>query len=1011
MSSLKPSITSTTSSFPENNNGTSSSSSSSSKINSTGTKKKFGKNLNKLLKQPAPPITTTAPSQLKHSTSSSSTSRNGGLLLLSTNKKSLASSGLLHLQQPKSAHDALLTAAAAAAAGISPEKEKPLPAWGMAATTVDKNTTTNDKPNDNLHPQQTNRQNEIIAANHHQVKTETITEKETEIVTTGHHAEEPNSQRKESEINNSSLDFNKESTTSTDNDENPVTNKTNKDDLPIPKSSTSEDLADENKKSTNTASSTSSKFTESQVEFMARLARERSEKKRLEEEKRVAEQKERAALRLKELENKLGPSSSRNNSSSAEKNNDLSNNNDNTSWKRQTRDRSTSSDIVLEPLGRTKKKTPSFSETEPFRPNREKNTDTTSKRNVKNPRTLYDPNRTYSSLVGGGSNNTKTVPTKNKNNNNEEEKPMISIEIPHGSDGRQRENSTELNNISNEHSANGKSNFSKHVIQLSSYEDRDRGTSSGPRMLFDPKSGSMVAAPAPRNDEMPVNNKGGKKDRTKKNRLNLNGKERDDMINNNNRRNLDATSRRRSSSDDKSDESGGDMKTMRRSRNDKKDDNNIRSIKDRKRFGDRDKLNDLSKSPHKKDSFDLYNSKKSSTRRKSSNNKIPRTCGVLYKRDNEGRLLSVDGCDGDQGYGAHSVPGGRLRSPEAHALFLEESHQKLMFQDRQNSAWQQDPYYNNAYNNNLGINHDNHDYSFSRNNHGKYMSEHSENAYSNEYLGSENTNSMTSQRNEALILDDSTFDIPSPLRVGRDDKIELLTGGDESPTLQATAAAWAPSEAALAAVVANDVTNQNQLDNDFGSDELSESDVPAMNAISVINNDDDDYDEEDKDMGESTFLGLGFDPTENMDSVIMTPTTRGKSLDDNFNDIDMSSLSLNSSTNLQKSNVATSHNPFGALNSTSSQFLGSSTWGTTGTNGISSLSNWNYLGNVSNHSDSNNVSNPKMEEPASFLSLSTLGNKEHAPWSSGAFTNGLSGLSGSTLSNTAPDNNAGPDTD
>ena len=485
---------------------------------------------------------------------------------------------------------------------------------------------------------------------------------------------------------NSSLDVKKE-TAVVNNNINFVSNKTNKEGISVSKSSMLEDVLGENKKNTNTATGTScSKFTESQVEFMARLARERSEKKRLEEEKRVAEQKERAALRLKELENKLGPSSSRNNAYSAEKNNDLSNNNDNTSWKRQTRDRSITSDIVLEPLGRTKKKTPSFSETEQFRSNREKNLDVTSKRNVKNTRTLFDPNRTYSSLVGGGTNNVKTVATKNKINNNEEEKPMMSIEIPHGSDGRQRDNPADLNNLSNEHSANGKNNFSKQVIQLSSYEDRDRGTSSGPRMLFDPKSGSMVAAPAPRNDEAPVNNKGGKKERTKKNRLALNGKDRDDPMNNNNRRNLDASSRRRSSSDDKSEESGGDLKTMRRSRNDKKDDNNIRSIKDRKRFGDRDKLNDLSKSPHKKDNFDLYNNKKSSTRRKSSNNKIPRTCGVLYKRDNQGRLLSVDGCEGDQGYGAHSVPGGRLRSPEAHALFLEESHQKLMFQDRQNNA-------------------------------------------------------------------------------------------------------------------------------------------------------------------------------------------------------------------------------------------------------------------------------------------------------------------------------------
>ena len=97
---------------------------------------------------------------------------------------------------------------------------------------------------------------------------------------------------------NSSLDVKKE-TAVVNNNINFVSNKTNKEGISVSKSSMLEDVLGENKKNTNTATGTScSKFTESQVEFMARLARERSEKKRLEEEKRVAEQKEGAALRF-----------------------------------------------------------------------------------------------------------------------------------------------------------------------------------------------------------------------------------------------------------------------------------------------------------------------------------------------------------------------------------------------------------------------------------------------------------------------------------------------------------------------------------------------------------------------------------------------------------------------------------------------------------------------------------------------------------------------------------------
>lgn len=46
--------------------------------------------------------------------------------------------------------------------------------------------------------------------------------------------------------------------------------------------------------------------------------------------------------------------------------------------------------------------------------------------------------------------------------------------------------------------------------------------------------------------------------------------------------------------------------------------------------------------------------------------RLLRTCGVLYKRDEHGSCYSADGCDGDEGYGSHSVQGGNVRNPDKH---------------------------------------------------------------------------------------------------------------------------------------------------------------------------------------------------------------------------------------------------------------------------------------------------------------------------------------------------------
>jgi hypothetical protein len=52
--------------------------------------------------------------------------------------------------------------------------------------------------------------------------------------------------------------------------------------------------------------------------------------------------------------------------------------------------------------------------------------------------------------------------------------------------------------------------------------------------------------------------------------------------------------------------------------------------------------------------------------------RIPRTCGVLFKLDKNGNYINVDRCEADNGYGAHLVPGGRIRNPTAHAQLLDE---------------------------------------------------------------------------------------------------------------------------------------------------------------------------------------------------------------------------------------------------------------------------------------------------------------------------------------------------
>jgi len=135
--------------------------------------------------------------------------------------------------------------------------------------------------------------------------------------------------------------------------------------------------------------------------------------------------------------------------------------------------------------------------------------------------------------------------------------------------------------------------------------------------------------------------------------------------------------------------------------------------------------------------------------------KLPRTCGVLYERLNSGTIRSADKCDGDLGYGAHSVPGGRHRNPQAYEEYQERK-----------KAEKKGAQYND-----------------------------------------------TVQLATGYHPTDEAPLTPEPLAfVTADDKLEILT--DDAPTLKPTAKVFAPSQAALAAAAAVKDASDEEADED-----------------------------------------------------------------------------------------------------------------------------------------------------------------------------------------------------
>lgn len=366
-----------------------------------------------------------------------------------------------------------------------------------------------------------------------------------------------------------------------------------------------------------------------QVAYMSNLAKERAERRKVDEETRLLQQKERAAQKLRELEDKM-----------------------------ESNKQAAAPEIFLDGAMASNLGQDYVSGTSP--------------RERSSPRKLFDPNepsKSYSSSLRGGTTSLQT-------------------DLGHHQQ-RSRKNAT------NETPSDESNAFQRNqeVIQLVSYDATDRGTRSadtGPRMLFDPKSGSMIEVSS-RDD---ASDKKKKKGRLKK---------------------------KKTSGEEGMEDLRMESKVRNTHKNDGTGQVRGRGIAE----------------PSIKQRRDTRKGKISVSR------KLPRTCGVLFWRDNHGSIASSDKCDGDLGYGVHSVPGGKVKNPEAYSSYLQIQKQ---LKSRSGSR--------------------------------------------HEKLA-DSKGSPKSSADQDIVLESSKQ--PALDWVKPNEKIELITGVEESPTLQATAREWAPS--------------------------------------------------------------------------------------------------------------------------------------------------------------------------------------------------------------------------
>jgi len=685
----------------------------------TTTKKKFGKNLNKLTAPPVVPVT-------QGNNKSSSSSKNGFLLLstkrtFSGNNVATASGGILssksaqntakpmpnlglHTEFTSSTHDALLGVVVGAS---RLEYQQQPDAWGVAEK-----------------QQQEQSQHTAVVVS---IKSVDTTSREINVVTDGKvgadtsdvgQSEQQQIEQKQRERSNSDSVHAEFRTSNWDE-----------------YGGRHLEAKDGNVSNELTVNNSSS---DDQVAFMTKLARQRAEKKRDEEQNRMLEQKERAAQRLRELEEKMAIKKTENVVTKTAEGMKSFDNYDLES--------KSCSRLVLEKLKQKDSTTAPLSTTP-----------------ARTQRTLYDPNtpgKTYSSLVAGSPSTKQERLSKIPDQNTKNQQLLVASSKKNGVPSQQ-----------GTYSADPESFDRQSMIQLASYEDRDRcdrNSSAAPRMLFDPKSGSMIEVTS--RDEGATsgrNRKIGKKNKS---------------------------SRDKHSKKDLPIDSGNvDSKGRRKFKGIKEDNSANHRLKG---------LGGESSSTSKQDKKPKI----------ADPRKLPRTCGVLYCRDKKGGFLGSDGCEGDLGYGVHSVPGGRIKNSEAYSKYVD--CQKQIKEE-------------------VMVNYD-----------------------------------ATSHDDVMLETGFRISDVKEPKHewIKPNEKIELITGDEESPTLQATAREWAPSHTAFA---------------------LSEREKMALSSTGSL----DEGEDNEEELGEDdvTPLGLGFDPALNMDSVMQSPSIDPS---DGLGAVDLTSLSL-----------------------------------------------------------------------------------------------------------------------
>lgn len=349
-----------------------------------------------------------------------------------------------------------------------------------------------------------------------------------------------------------------------------------------------------------------------QVEYMSKLAKERAEKLRSEEEARMAAQKERAAVRLRDLEEKRLEEKKKQQQIKSLARKELSR---------------PSNQVILEPLGKARKDT-----LDPFSPNIRSKTLNTEKRN--GGRTLYDPDRPFSSLVGGKKIIAASVKKEERPRGNTQKNPVHGPPVPHVKQS-----------LGQSYADNKKEDPAPpvHMVKLSNLGELDRGGRGeghgGPRMLFDPNSGSMVAVQKRREEPKSTKKtkpKGPQKSPSKR------------------PEEASKASTLRSTIGTDANETGSDVKLLRGKQG---------------------------KGSRKDEPLPLQQRNKKALEnkgRQSPRKRLPRTCGVLYKMDKSGNFVNVDGCEPDKGYGSHHTPGGRVKNPGAQAKLSKQKEEKTV---------------------------------------------------------------------------------------------------------------------------------------------------------------------------------------------------------------------------------------------------------------------------------------------------------------------------------------------